>query len=231
MPPSIVSTADGTDTLFHEVYGQTYHSRHGALAEARHVFLDATGVARRLADRMETRVLEVGFGTGFNALLTAKMAQVYEAPLVFVSLERELLPTATFAALNHGDVLDAVPLAEALAAWRRSLPEQVTPGRYPVTLAPQAVLDLHVGDATDAVLPASAFDAVYLDAFSPDVNPELWTLVFLRRLLNALLPGGRLATYSAKGSVRRALMSAGFEVERRPGPPGKREMLVGLRPT
>ncbi|MEL6770071.1 MAG: tRNA (5-methylaminomethyl-2-thiouridine)(34)-methyltransferase MnmD [Bacteroidota bacterium] len=217
--------------MFHEVYGQTYHSRHGALAEARHVFLDATGVARRLAARMETRVLEVGFGTGFNALLTAKMAQIYEAPLVFVSLERELLPTATLAALNHGAVLDAAPLAEALAAWRRSQPEQVTPGRYAVTLAPQAVLDLHVGEATDAVLPASAFDAVYLDAFSPDVNPELWTLVFLRRLLNALLPGGRLATYSAKGSVRRALLSAGFEVERRPGPPGKREMLVGLRPT
>ena len=78
-------------------------------------------------------------------------------------------------------------------------------------------------------LPDVRHDAVYLDAFSPDVNPELWTSAFLARLYTVTKPGGRLATYSAKGQVRRDLEAVGFAVEKRPGPPGKREMLVAVK--
>lgn len=109
---------------------------------------------------MVTRVLEVGFGTGFNALLTAMTAQIHEAPPVFVSLEREFLPAAPFAALNHGAVLNEARLAEALVAWRRAQPGNVAPGRYPASRAPEAVFDLHVGEATATALPASTFEVV-----------------------------------------------------------------------
>ncbi|MEM8598567.1 MAG: tRNA (5-methylaminomethyl-2-thiouridine)(34)-methyltransferase MnmD [Bacteroidota bacterium] len=230
MPYNTLPTADGTDTLFHDGFRQAYHSRHGALEEARHVFLNASGVASRLRKRQATQVLEVGFGTGLNALLTAKTATDHGAALVYVALEREVLPAQTLALLNHGAMLDAHPLAAALHAWRSTLPDEVAVGTYDVPLALTVALRLLVGEATTAVLPSAAFDAVYLDALSPDVNPSLWTEPFLRALWLALRPCGCLATYSANGTVRRAMGAAGFSVERRAGPPGKREMLVGRRP-
>lgn len=226
----LTQTADGTDTLHHPVFDQTYHSRHGALAEAQHVFLHASGVADRLHAGQATRVLEVGFGTGLNALLTAKAALDAGVPLTFASMEREMLPAATLAALNHGSVLCAPSLVETLLRWRRSRPTNVADGTYEIALQASVVLRLLVGDATEAILPARSFDAVYHDAFSPDVDPVLWTDSFLCMLFETLRTGGRLTTYTAKGSVRRTLRAVGFEVEKRPGPPGKREMLVGRRP-
>lgn len=227
--PTRQATDDGCDTLYSPAYDQTYHSTHGALTEARHVFLEGTGVAARLQQSRATRVLEVGFGTGLNFLLTAHHAQRANAPLHFVSLEKDVLPASLLAGLNHGEALNATALQNALHAWRKTLPATPPPGTYHFSLYKTITLDLLVGDATTTPLPAIGFDAVYLDAFSPDVNPELWTEPFLARLYDALKPGGQLATYSAKGSVRRTLMAAGFAVEKRPGPPGKREMLVGVK--
>lgn len=222
------ATDDGFATLYSTRYGQTYHSRHGAGTEARHVFLDASGAADRLAAGRPTRVLEVGFGTGLNFLVTAHAALDAGAPLTFVSLERDVLPAATLDALGHGAHFDG-SLSADLIAWRRRLPHAVPAGRYSFD-AGAVTLVLLVGDALGAALPEGC-DAVYLDAFSPDANPELWTVPFLRRLHAALRPAGRLTTYSAKGSVRRALAAAGFEVAKRPGPPGKREMTAATRAT
>ncbi len=223
-----IPTADGFDTLYSTVYGQTYHSTHGALTEARHVFLEGTGAAERLAQHRPTRVLEVGFGTGLNFLLTARRAASARTRLHYTALEKEVLPAEVLARLNHGQRLDAVPLSEALLAWRRTLPPAPPPGLYHHSFSETLSLHLVVGDATEASIPAPAYHAVYLDAFSPDANPELWTPAFLARLFAAMHPGGTLATYSAKGSVRRALEVVGFRVEKRPGPPGKREMLVAV---
>ncbi len=219
-------TGDGFDTLFSLRYGQTYHSMHGAGVEAQHVFLDATGTAERLGAGEPTRVLEVGFGTGLNFLLTAKQAITTDTPLTFVALERDVLPASTLATLNHREYLGRAPAA-SLIAWRRTLSDGVQEGEYEAQFGPVKLV-LLIGDATEVALPGG-FDAVYLDAFSPDANPELWTALFLHRLHEALRPGGRLATYSAKGSVRRALAEAGFVVEKRAGPPGKREITVATR--
>lgn len=219
-------TADGFATLFSTRYGQTYHSRHGAGAEARHVFLDGAGVSARLDTGQPTQILEVGFGTGLNFLLTAQHALATGAPLTFISLERDVLTADTLRSLNYAEHIDR-SLVDALLDWRGRLPDAVPPGRYRASVG-TASLTLIVGDATDAVLPQDC-DAVYLDAFSPDANPELWTPAFCRRLHGTLKPGGRLATYSVRRSVRDALAGAGFDVHKRPGPPGKRECLVALR--
>ena len=227
--PTPEPTADGFDTLYSPRYGQTYHSKHGALIEARHVFLEGSGVAERLAQRLPTWVLEVGFGTGLNFLLTAHRATSTGTPLQYVALEKAVLPADVLARLNHGPQLGATDLCDALLAGRRALPNVVPPGRYPLAFAETGSLDLVVGDATEVELPNLAYDAVYLDAFSPDVNPELWTPAFLARLYAVMREGGTLATYSARGVVRRSLEAAGFRTGKRSGPPGKREMLVAVR--
>lgn len=228
-PFDVRASDDGAPTLFSARYGQTYGSLHGALVEARHVFLDGAGVAARLAASLPTRVLEVGFGTGLNVAATVDAAVRTGTTLAVVSLEHDLLPADAFRALGYGERLGLDGYDDALAAWRQALPSVPA---HPATFA--------YGPATVTVVPGDAcagrvdafgpFDAVYLDAFSPDVNPELWTEAFLARLHDALAPGGRLATYCVQGRVRRALAAAGFVVEKRPGPPGKREVLAATRP-
>lgn len=227
--PDPLPTRDGTDTLFSAAYGESYHSRHGALTEARHVFLEGSGVADRLAAGRPTRLLEIGFGTGLNFLLTAQQAEAGGAGLDYVALEQDVLPADLLERLNHGEELGAEPLRKLLLAWRRTQPLDIPAGSYLLPLTNRIILTLLVGDASVIEIPDEGFHAVYLDAFSPDVNPELWTEAFLRRLHGAMAEGGALSTYSVKGSVRRALQSVGFSVEKRPGPPGKREMLVARR--
>ena len=231
-PPPDVSlrpTADGSDTLYSPAFGQTFHSQHGAFTEAEQVFLRGTDIEERLAAGEPTSVLEVGLGTGLNFLLTAQRAIRAGMPLRYTALERDLLPADVLARLNHADRLGATALRDALLAWRRGLPEPLPPATYTATLHDLVLLECLVGDATDVMLPDVRYDAVYLDAFSPDANPELWTSAFFERIFSVMKPGGRLATYSAKGAVRRGLAAVGFTVEKRPGPPGKREMLVAVR--
>ena len=225
----IIDTADGSCTLYSERYAQTFHSRHGAARESRHVFLDATGSAAPLLAGHPLRVLEVGFGSGLNALLTADAARRGGAALHYTALEQELLPATWLRPLGHAALLQHAGLAEILYAGIDSGIDGRA-ARLQIELAPGIGVEILRGDARDARLTAAHYDAVYLDAFSPDSNPELWGEDFLAALFAALRPGGRLATYSAKGSVRRALLAVGFAARRLPGPPGKREMLLATRP-
>lgn len=224
--PTLLTTADGSKTLYSETYAQTFHSHNGALAEARHVFLEGSGVAARLAAKQPVRVLEVGFGTGLNFLLSADLALERGSSLHYCALERELLPASTVERLGYRDHLTHGELADSLL---RAL-EDARSGQR-IAVAPGVTLELLLGEATAQRLPAAGFDAIYQDAFSPDANPELWAEPFLRGLYDALRPGGVLSSYCVKGAVRRALQGLGFVALRRPGPPGgKREMLVAHKP-
>lgn len=225
-------TADGSLTLHSARYRQTYHSHHGALAESRHVFLGASGVGERLESGRGARVLEVGFGTGLNFFLTAESlgpgSEGPAGPLEYVTLERNLLAADVVGALGYAEF---APWSVAnYIDFRRSLPVQPHPGRYWATWGTVS-LELIVGEAQAAALPAESFDFVYQDAFSPDSNPELWSSAFLGELCRSLRSGGRLVSYTVKGEVRRRLSEHGMEVRKLPGPAGgKREMLLAAKP-
>jgi len=224
------TTADGFDTVYSPVYRQTFHSKHGALTEAEHVFLKGSGVAQRLAAGQPTRLLEVGFGTGLNFFLTAHRSRLHSTTLHYVALEKALLPGSVLANLNHGQQLEAIKeMRRAFIEWRDTLPHTPPNQTLQWQWPPSTRLVLVLGDASQATIPAGSYHAIYHDAFSPEANPELWTEPFFTRLHKLLVPGGILATYSVKGVIRRNLQAVGFKVQKLPGPPGKREMLVARR--
>jgi len=199
-------------TAWSERYAQAYSSRHGARSQALTVFVRGTGTDVHAAPR----VLEVGFGLGhnFRASLASRDA---DAPIDYLAYEFDPAPPAALAAVS--DSRD--PLWEAvLNAWGN--PVRVHDGHRRV--------EIRLDDVITADLPHEWATAVYLDGFSPAVNPDVWTEALLCRLAEAMRSGGVLATYSAAGSVRRALQSAGLTVEKRRGLAGKREFLVAVKP-
>lgn len=216
--PQVVRTGDGSLTL---AWGtEHYHSVHGAVQESTHVFIKAglEHVGKPHAD-----VLEVGLGTGLNLLLTWIRCLEGKLTVAYHALEPFPLAAAELNALRHCDDLAWPGLHEPFLAL--------------MTDAPGTWHDAMGGlrfkrSMTDARAfeEEACCDVVYFDAFAPRHQPELWTEAVFRRMHRALRPGGVLVTYCAKGDVRRGLQSAGFRVERLPGPPGKREMLRAAKP-
>jgi len=227
----VIDTQDGSKTLFSDRYGEPFASHKGALTESRYVFLEGSGVTRQLEAGETVRVLEVGFGTGLNFFLTAQACLAHpEARLEYTALERDLLPADALNALGYEGLLTRPEILTAYTSWRDALLPSPAPGPATFTFGPVR-LTLLLGEATAQALPEGAFHAVYQDAFSPAANPELWTEAFLGRLHGALQEGGTLSSYCVKGSVRRLLSGLGFDVLRRPGPPGgKREVLFARKP-
>lgn len=199
-------------------FDDPYFSLEGGPAETRHVFLGGCGLPGRL--RPGFTVLELGFGTGLNLLVTllAMRAAGAPGPLRWVSFEAFPLAPA-----DRARALAAFPELSGVA------PLLAGPG--PWDLAPEVALTVVEGDAR-RTLPAweGTADAVFLDGFAPARNPEMWEAPLLSAVAARLAPGARLATYSAAGGVRRALEAAGLRVERRPGFGRKRHMTVAWRP-
>ncbi len=239
-------TDDGSHTLDSERYSQTYHSINGALTEARHVFLDASGVSERLRQGLPTNVLEIGFGVGLNALLTADLASSHRARLNYYSFEHDLPCADVIRPLAYQELLITPGLFDALltmvdqavpavpaeqlsgAGSGKNNLDHAVPTSF--VLSDTVNVHLYLCDAAASCFKSSCnteFHAIYLDAFSADANPECWSAEFIEKLANVLDRDGRLSTYSARGHVRRAMLAAGLRVDKLPGPPGKREMLVG----
>ena len=219
---------DGSPSLVSARYGEGYRSFRGARSESWHVFVAGSGVAARLASALPTTVLELGLGTARNLGASATVAFAFDAPLRYVALEHDL-PSADDWARLEPDALGPPRFRSALLAARRTW--DTAPGtRHTLRVGP-VTLEVHRGDARSATWPAGV-DAVYLDGFSPTVNPELWTDDVLGRVASHLAPGGTVVSYCVQGRVRRALEKAGLRVEKRPGPPGgKRESMWARRPS
>lgn len=211
-------TDDGSHTLYVQELDEAYHSTHGAIQESMHVFIKE---GLQSLNKAKLRILETGFGTGLNALLTWKIAEHSKLSIHYHSVEKYPLSKMEYAQLNFETLIGGVPqglLNEMHEAdWER-----------PVQISDRFSLFKEKADFR-SMNPEGNFDLVYFDAFSPDTQPELWSEEVFSIIRNRTEKGAVLVSYSSKGSVRRTLISCGFRVEKVQGPPGKREMIRALR--
>lgn len=211
------ATGDGSFTLYNCELDEHYHSIHGAYTESMHVFI-RSGL-HVVWDRLkEVKVLEVGFGTGLNAWLTALEADRTQKKIHYTGLEYHPLSQEVIIQLqlprlqDHPDGQDLWQKIHD-AEWNK-----------PTALSPWFEIQKVELNWTEEQ-PEGLFDLIYYDAFAPNKQPEMWTPSLFEKSFQLLAKGGVWVTYTAKGSVRRGLQEAGFRVEKIPGPPGKREML------
>ena len=219
----IQMTADGSHTLFHPGLNECYHSTYGAIRESQHVFIEAG--FRRVASGLDRiNILEVGFGTGLNALLTQIEAETIGKTVEYTSVEANPIGEESWSQLNYPQLLCSVDYTRIFenihfAEWGQSR-----------EISSFFILQKVHAKLEEYIPLTGSFDLVYFDAFSPDVQPELWTLEIFRKLFYSMKEGGILTTYSVKGDVTRALKAAGFGVEKIPGPPGKRQITRARKP-
>ncbi len=200
-----------------------YHSVHGALQESQHVFI-THGLAHVLATRKDIKILEVGFGTGLNAILTFPFALAQKAFIQYDTVEKFPLTPEVVAQLHYEQLIGDAE------AYKVFLQMHQAPWNEPVSLIPYFTLQ-KIHETLEVFCPPNAYyDVIYFDAFAPEKQPELWDDAMFAKLFRAVRPGGVLVTYCAKGSFKRSLKAAGFNVETLPGPPGKREMTRGTKP-
>ncbi|TGE15298.1 tRNA (5-methylaminomethyl-2-thiouridine)(34)-methyltransferase MnmD [Hymenobacter elongatus] len=218
------TTADGSSTLYVPALDEHYHSTHGALQEAQHVYLGAGLEPRLTTAKTRVRVLEIGFGTGLNALLTLQRSLSANAGIDYDTLEKSPLPPAVIRSLG----VERYVLNPELRAYHEQL--HGAAWDEPVGLTAGFTLRKMHGSLQDTTLPANQYDVVYFDAFAPEKQPDMWTDAVFTQLYEATATGGVLVSYCAKGSFRRSLKAAGWLVEKIPGPPGKREMTRARKP-
>lgn len=219
MKRRIIETADGSRTILIEDWQEQYHSLHGAIAEAYHVFLQSGLYKVNSAD---VAILEIGFGTGLNALITFQEAQKRGLIVRYTGLEAYPVKKDELNQLNYVEMLSTSELSTPFQEMHELSwgdPHAITP-YFSLRKLRMDFRDFSSGPA---------YNLIYFDAFGPRVQPELWTPEVFGSMYKALLPSGILVTYSAKGSVRRAMQQAGFLIEKLPGPPGKREMLRAVK--
>jgi tRNA U34 5-methylaminomethyl-2-thiouridine-forming methyltransferase MnmC len=221
MERRIIQTKDGSQTIEVPELKVTYHSRHGALEESRHVFIEAgLNEALRVFGGAPLAVFEMGFGTGLNALLTAIEAAQRSLQITYHTIDAFPLAVEDALSLDYGQVLHERETFRLLHAAPWDMETQIND--Y-FTIRKDA-LQLQELQTTEK------FHVIYYDAFAPAAQPELWTEERFRQLYDLLLPGGLLTTYCSKTVVRKAMTAAGLYVTKPPGPWGKREMVRAYRP-
>ena len=216
MKREIITTSDGSTTIHLPEWNEQYHSKHGAIQEAKHVFIK-NGL-QQFNEKTNINILEIGFGTGLNCFITLLEAQKSNIIINYIGVEAYPVKQEELQKLNYITELKAQIFAEVFFAMH-SLPWNIKHDLK--TTFSLTKRDQFFNEIEDI----EYFDLIYFDAFGARVQPELWTVAIFQKMHTALKLNGVLVTYSAKGSVRRAMQEVGFVVERLPGPPGKREML------
>ncbi len=219
--PKIINTEDGSSSVLSEKFGVNYHSKHGAIQESRHVFIEAA-LHYRAETQKELSVLGIGFGTGLNALLTCLEAETLGLKIHYTTVEAFPLSLDFIKKLNYAEVLNleqAASLFTKIHTCEWGTESTITP-HFSILKQKKKFEDIQE---------TAAFDAIYFDAFAPDVQPKLWEAPLMKSMYQSLKPDGVLTTYCAKGVVKRTLKSVGFRIEALPGPPGKREMTRAVK--
>ena len=217
----IVATNDGSASVFSEKFNQQYHSLHGAIQESMHVFINA-GLHFKIKSLNEISILEIGFGTGLNGLLTLNEAIKSNTKINFTTIEKYPLDNDIIERLNYGFIIsmdNSSALLNQMHACEWNSLTLISNEFY----LKKVKLDFENIDFINE------FDIIYFDAFAPNAQPELWTISMFEKMYNALKTNGILVTYCAKGEVKRNLKVAGFQIESLPGPVGKREMTRAIK--
>ncbi|MGE5347877.1 MAG: tRNA (5-methylaminomethyl-2-thiouridine)(34)-methyltransferase MnmD [Actinomycetota bacterium] len=218
MDTRLIITLDGSHTLYVPGMDEHYHSRFGAMTESEHIFINA---GLNTIPPGEVSILEVGFGTGLNALLTAVHSARRKLKVIYTSLEKEPVDQALISRLNYGSLAGegGQELFDAIHA---------APWNSPSVITEWFTIEKRVTDLI-AEDPAGIYDLVYFDAFGPDKQPEMWKPDMISKIAALTRPGSVFVTYSAKGNLKRMLRSLGFDVTHLPGPPGKRVFTRAVR--
>lgn len=212
MKREILITSDGSTTIHLPEWNEQYHSKNGSINETYHVFINS-GLKEVASQKVS--ILEIGFGTGLNCFITYLEAK---KQIEYVGVEAYPVTMKEVEEMNFTSILEVEndkTIFEKIhqVSWEEK--HQIT-GFFSLEKRQQFFEDIE---------DINAFNLIYFDAFGARVQPELWTEEIFLKMFKALKENGILVTYSAKGSVRRAMQAVGFTVERLPGPPGKREML------
>lgn len=214
MKREIITTKDGSTSLFIPEWNETYHSKNGAIQEAYHVFIK-NGLS--IFKGKSVSILEIGFGTGLNAFITSLEAEKNNLPIDYTAVEAFPITIEEIDAMNFASKIDSnkTNIFIAIHQLNWEVKNQVCDNFY-LTKRKQFFQDINDKEY---------FDIIYFDAFSFDVQPELWSEAIFTKMHTALKTNGILVTYACRTIIKQAMISAGFSIEKLPGAPGKREML------
>lgn len=219
MKREIIITSDGSTSIHLPEWDESYHSKHGAIQEAQHVFIK-NGLS--LCKRQSVSVLEIGFGTGLNAFITFLESQKSNQNIDYVGVEGFPISAEEVLQMNYVNQLNANQFELEFKKMHQSdWEENVTISEH-FRLTKRKQLFNDINDKNQ-------FDIIYFDAFGYRVQPELWSVEVFIKMYEALKEGGILVTYACRGPIKNAMKEAGFKIEKLAGPPGKREMLRGWK--
>jgi len=218
MKREIIVTNDGSNSLYIPELDETYHSVHGAIQEAKHVFIE-NGL--KLIDQNDIRVFEVGFGTGLNAMLSEQYSRNNNVSVLYHSIEAFPVEIELVNKLNYNELINEDALYFKTIHSCEWEVETFVSDQFKLK---------KIESKMEAFQPELNFyDIVFFDAFGPRAQREMWSIVILEKMHNCLVSGGKLVTYCAQGQFKRDLKAIGFEVVNVPGPPGKREMTIATK--
>lgn len=237
MRQNFITTDDGSHTLFMPELNEHYHSTNGALQESKHVFIEA---GLKIAfesksitnhDNHSINILEIGFGTGLNAYLTLLESEKYQKNLFYHAIELYPLPKEVYQKLNYPALLQQQYSIEMEKASDLFMQLHSSPWEKSASITTKFNLLKQRFDFSkpSQFNPNRSYDLIYFDAFAPDKQPTMWEEEIFRKIYTLCSRDAIFVTYCAKGAVRRMLQNVGFQMERLPGPPGKREILRGRK--
>lgn len=215
MSNNLVITNDGSHSIFNPEINECYHSKHGAIVEAEHVFIKNGLLAE---NKKQLNILEIGFGTGLNALLTAQKVVQKKIKVNYHTIELYPVTEDIYSQLNFTDLI-GVEQNLLLDLHKTTWEKKHQMNEYFSLTKNKIALENYTSN--------TPFDIIYFDAFSPEKQPHLWDSNVFQNMHNLLKDGGFLVTYCAKGVVKRTMKAVGFEIEVLDGPPGKRQMTRG----
>ena len=218
MSLSIINTSDGSHTLYNEKLNETYHSIHGAIQESEHIYIES-GIKYFIDNQKKKniQILEIGFGTGLNVILTYKFSLSHTYTIHYNTIESNPLKMEMVNKLNYIDILGE-KYKDVFALMHTQKPDEV------VSISSKLFFNKQIL-RLEEFKNKKKYDIIFFDAFAPSKQPEIWSAKNLLKIYDAMEKGAILVTYCSSGKFKKTLDELGYEVEVISGPPGKKEMV------